>query len=103
MKYIVTFIVVVALGVGVFVHALTFEPETYSATATSTPQTDVRDNPQKIADNLAEAIRQVADARATLQRAQEALNDAQVLENDAIDNYNDAICALNAYQNIDCD
>lgn len=101
-KYIVAFVLCVALGLGVFVHALTFEPETYEAEKVEVIKDD-RDNPQKLADNLAEAIRQVADARKTLQKAQKALMDAQALESDAVDNYNNAICALNTYQSIDCE
>jgi len=60
--------------------------------------TDARDMPQKLTDNLAEAIRSVADSNKTLERAEAALVSAEVLYNEAVNDRNCAIEAINTYE-----
>lgn len=59
---------------------------------------DVRDNIEKLTDNLAEQMRVEQETKATLERAAKAYDEAEALHNGAVDEVNKAIDFINTYQ-----
>jgi F0F1-type ATP synthase membrane subunit b/b' len=89
----IAFVFVIVLAITTYFHWETAQAwfDQQDVKYENVVEVDDRDTEQKVADNLAEAMRDLKDARATVKRAHNALDEAQALENEAIKAYNEAI------------